>query len=366
MNVKLENIRKTFGSVVAVDRIDLEIRDGEFMVLLGPSGCGKTTTLRIIAGLEKPDRGRVLFGDRDVTYLPPKDRNVSMVFQSYAVWPHMKVYDNIAFPLKIRRYPREEIDRRVRWAAELLKISDLLDRYPHQLSGGQRQRVAVARAIVVEPQVLLMDEPLSNLDAPLRALMRAEIKRLQKQLKITTIYVTHDQAEALTMADRIAVMNSGRIEQIGTPDEVYLKPASLFVAKFIGIPQINVFNATIKVHNDSIILDAADFSIDLGRDLLQVLDRYIGKSVDVGIRPESIYIEAYSPKEARVSKPIRAIIDLIEPLGSETIVHLRIGGISLRVKVPHRVSYGVGDEVNILFDLDAIHIFDRSSGKAII
>ncbi|HDI02472.1 MAG TPA: sugar ABC transporter ATP-binding protein, partial [Ignisphaera sp.] len=217
VNVKLENIRKTFGSVVAVDRIDLEIRDGEFMVLLGPSGCGKTTTLRIIAGLEKPDRGRVLFGDRDVTYLPPKDRNVSMVFQSYAVWPHMKVYDNIAFPLKIRRYPREEIDRRVRWAAELLKISDLLDRYPHQLSGGQRQRVAVARAIVVEPQVLLMDEPLSNLDAPLRALMRAEIKRLQKQLKITTIYVTHDQAEALTMADRIAVMNSGRIEQIGTP-----------------------------------------------------------------------------------------------------------------------------------------------------
>ena len=248
----------------------------------------------------------------------------------------------------------------------LVRLEGLEDRYPTQLSGGQQQRVALARALVVQPRVLLLDEPLSNLDAKLREEMRFEIKEIQRRVGITVIYVTHDQAEAMAMSDRIAVMNRGRIEQIGTPDEVYLKPASLFVAKFIGIPQINVFNATIKVHNDSIILDAADFSIDLGRDLLQVLDRYIGKSVDVGIRPESIYIEAYSPKEARVSKPIRAIIDLIEPLGSETIVHLRIGGISLRVKVPHRVSYGVGDEVNILFDLDAIHIFDRSSGKAII
>ncbi len=234
VNVRTENITKRFGKVVAVDHVSIEVKHGELFTLLGPSGCGKTTTLRIIAGLEKPDEGRVYFDDIDVTHVPPYKRNVGMVFQNWALWPHMTVYDNVAYGLKIRKLPKDEIDRRVKEVLRLVGLEGLEKRYPHQLSGGQQQRVALARALVVEPRVLLLDEPLSNLDARLRIRMREEIKRIQKKLGITTIYVTHDQEEAMSISDRIAIMHRGKILQIGTPEYVYKNPANLFVASFIG------------------------------------------------------------------------------------------------------------------------------------
>ena len=241
--VRLEGVTKRFGSLVAVDNVSFEVEAGEFFVLLGPSGCGKTTTLRIIAGFEQPDEGHVYFDDEDVTRRKPYERETAMVFQNYARWPHMTVFDNIAFGLKIRKVPWEEIRRKVKWALELVRLEGLEDRYPHQLSGGQQQRVALARALVVEPRVLLLDEPLSNLDAKLRVKMREELRELQRKLNITTIYVTHDQVEAMTMADRVAVLNRGRILQVGSPREVYLNPENLFVAAFIG--RSNIYPATI-------------------------------------------------------------------------------------------------------------------------
>jgi ABC-type Fe3+/spermidine/putrescine transport system ATPase subunit len=237
-SVRLEGIVKRFGRVVALDHVDLEVRSGEIFTLLGPSGCGKTTTLRVIAGFEEPDEGRVLFDGEDVTRLKPYERGTAMVFQNYALWPHMKVFDNVAYGLRIRRLPESEVRRRVKWALEMVGLSGLENRYPHELSGGQQQRVALARALVVEPRVLLLDEPLSNLDAHLRLRMREELVRLQRRLGITTIYVTHDQEEALSISDRIAVMNRGRVEQVGTPEEVYRRPATPFVATFIGRPTV--------------------------------------------------------------------------------------------------------------------------------
>ncbi len=366
VDVHLKGIVKRFGKTIAVNGIDLDIRDGEFIVLLGPSGCGKTTTLRVIAGLEKPDEGRVLFGDRDVTYLPPRERNVSMVFQSYAIWPHMKVYDNIAFPLKIKKFPKEEIDKRVKWAAELLQISELLDRYPHQLSGGQRQRVAVARAIVVEPDVLLMDEPLSNLDALLRVKMRSELKKLQRRIKVTTIYVTHDQVEAMTMGDRIAVMNKGKIQQVGRPDEIYLKPANVFVAGFVGTPQMNFFDATVEIRDNEIILDASDFKVRLPRDYLPVLQEYNGKTVIVGIRPEHIYPEGHAPTTAKKLSWIEGTVDFVEALGSDTILHLNTGSMILVVKISGSHHYEIGSKVKVALDLSNIHVFDKESQVSLL
>ena len=366
VDVKLRGIVKRFGKTVAVNGIDLDVRDGEFIVLLGPSGCGKTTTLRIIAGLEKPDEGRVLFGNRDVTYLPPRERNVSMVFQSYAVWPHMRVYDNIAFPLKIKKVPKDEIDKKVKWAAELLQISELLNRYPHQLSGGQRQRVAVARAIVVEPAVLLMDEPLSNLDALLRVRMRSEIKKLQRRIKVTTIYVTHDQVEAMTMGDRIAVMNQGKIEQVGRPDEIYLKPANVFVAGFIGSPQMNFFDATIYIEKDKAVLDVGDFKLGLNKDLIEILKDYEGKTVIVGVRPEHIYPENLIPSTTKKVTKVEGIVDFVEELGSDTIVHVNTGSQILVLKISGSHHYEIGSKLIIAFDLDKIHVFRKDTEKAII
>lgn len=249
--VKLVNVWKQFGEVTAVKNMNLDIKDGEFMILLGPSGCGKTTTLRMISGLEEPTKGQIYIGDKLVAdpekgvFVPPKDRDIAMVFQSYALYPHMTVYDNIAFPLKLRKVPKQEIDQRVREVAEMLGLTELLKRKPRELSGGQRQRVALGRAIVRKPQVFLMDEPLSNLDAKLRVKMRAELKKLQRQLGVTTIYVTHDQVEAMTMGDRIAVINAGELQQVGSPDEVYDKPANTFVAGFIGSPPMNSMDASI-------------------------------------------------------------------------------------------------------------------------
>ncbi len=365
VNVRLENLVKRFGKTVAVNGINLEVKHGEFIVLLGPSGCGKTTTLRCIAGLEKPDEGRIYFNERDVTYLPPKDRNVSMVFQSYAVWPHMKVYDNIAFPLRLRKVPKDEIDRRVKWAAEMLQISELLDRYPHQLSGGQRQRVAVARAIVVEPDVLLMDEPLSNLDALLRVKMRSELKKLQRRIKVTTIYVTHDQVEAMTMGDKIAVMNAGRIQQVGTPEEIYLKPANTFVAGFVGTPQMNFVDVTVVSEGGKSYLDAGDFRIEVSSDVAEALKDYEGKGVILGIRPEHMYPIELAPKNVK-GPTIKGVVDFVEALGSDTIVHVRVGSKLLVVKVSGSHHFTLGSDIVVMLDISKMHVFDKSSTKAII
>lgn len=366
VDVHLRGIVKRFGKTIAVNGIELDVNDGEFIVLLGPSGCGKTTTLRIIAGLEKPDEGKVLFGGKDVTYLPPKDRNVSMVFQSYAIWPHMKVYDNIAFPLKIKKVSRDEIDRRVKWAAELLQISELLDRYPHQLSGGQRQRVAVARAIVVEPDVLLMDEPLSNLDALLRVKMRSELKKLQRRIKVTTIYVTHDQVEAMTMGDRIAVMNKGRIQQVGTPREIYLKPANVFVAGFVGTPQMNFFEAKVVIRDKEVVLASRDYEVPLGSEYIDELKSYNGREVIVGIRPEHIYPEELAPPTVERKAFIEGTVDFVEALGSDTIVHVNTGSKILVVKISGSHHYSIGSSIRIVLDLNRIHVFDKESERSIL
>ncbi|ASJ10060.1 sugar ABC transporter ATP-binding protein [Thermococcus sp. P6] len=365
VEVRLDRITKRFGNFEAVKELSLTIKDGEFLVLLGPSGCGKTTTLRMISGLEEPSEGRIYFGDRDVTYLPPKDRNISMVFQSYAVWPHMTVYDNIAFPLKIKKYPREEIERKVKWAAELLQIGNLLDRYPGQLSGGQRQRVAVARAIVVEPDVLLMDEPLSNLDAKLRVTMRAEIKKLQTKLGVTTVYVTHDQVEAMTMGDRIAVMNMGRLLQVGPPTEVYLKPNSLFVATFIGAPEMNILKATLA--GDGTTIEGDGFRIPLPGDFREILLDYSGKDVLVGIRPEHMTVKGVSTLEhVTRSAEIEGSVDFIEALGTDTIVHAKVGEKIIKVKLPGHIPIPIGEKIKIEIDLDNIHVFDPKTEKAIL
>ncbi len=360
VEVRLENLVKRFGKVTAVDHVTLTIRDGEFVVLLGPSGCGKTTTLRLISGLELPDEGRVYFGDKDVTYLLPRERNISMVFQSYAVWPHMTVYENIAFPMKIKKKPEEEIKEKVKWAAELLRIDNLLDRYPHQLSGGQRQRVAVARAIVVEPAVLLMDEPLSNLDALLRVLMRSELKKLQRRLKVTTIYVTHDQVEAMVMADRIAVMNEGKIMQVGTPKEIYDKPQNIFVAGFIGSPRMNFFEASVEDTK----LVTGGLEIELPEQAKQLLEKY--SDVIVGIRPEDIHpVDRGIPLGVNPVE-VEGTVDFIEGLGSDTIVHVKIGDILLLMKVPGAYAASIGSRIKIALDLNKLHVFDKNTQKAIL
>ncbi len=341
--VRIVGLKKYFGKVKALDGIDLEIEDGEFVVLLGPSGCGKTTLLRSISGLEKVTAGKVYFDDRDVTDLQPKDRNISMVFQSYAVWPHMKVRDNIGYPLKIKGYSKEEIEKRVEWAAELLNISELLDRYPTQLSGGQRQRVAVARAIVHEPDVLLMDEPLSNLDALLRVKMRSELKKLQERLGVTTIYVTHDQVEAMTMGDRIAVMRSGKLQQFGKASEIYHRPANVFVAGFIGSPQMNFFKVEVISEGTKIFAQGDGFKIPLKVDPGR-------KDLILGIRPEHVSVG---------DGDIEGTVYFVEKLMSETIIHVQIGKDSkVVVKVPGDVDFKENERIRIKFDDEKIHLFD--------
>ncbi len=352
--VKIENLKKYFGKVKALDGIDLEIEDGEFVVLLGPSGCGKTTLLRSISGLEKVTEGKVFFDDQEVTNLPPKDRNISMVFQSYAVWPHMKVADNIGYPLKIKKYPKDEIEKRVKWAAELLNISELLDRYPAQLSGGQRQRVAVARAIVLEPRVLLMDEPLSNLDALLRVKMRSELKKLQERLGVTTIYVTHDQVEAMTMGDRIAVMKDGKLQQFGTASEIYHTPANIFVAGFVGSPQMNFFRMRVSSEGTKYFAVGFGMKIPLKGDPRK-------DQVVMGIRPEHIYDQASGS-----TQEVEAEVYFVEKLMSETIVHTNLpeGG-RLVVKIPGDVSFQEGQKTKFYIDLDKVHVFDPETEERI-
>ena len=362
VNVRVVNLTKRFGNTIAVDRVTFEVKDKEFVVLLGPSGSGKTTTLRMIAGLETPDEGEIYIGDQLVNDLPPKDRDVAMVFQSYALYPHMTVYENLAFPLKIRKYSKTEIDKKVKEVAELLRISHLLNRKPKQLSGGEQQRVALGRALVREPKVFLMDEPLSNLDAKLRVYMRAELKKMQKELGITTIYVTHDQAEAMTMADRIAVYNQGRIQQMATPKELYHRPANLFVAGFIGSPGMNFFEATLVRKNGEIILDAEEFKLTLPSTLVEYLKELtFPMDVVLGIRPEHI-----SVYREEVPGSIETEVYVIEPLGSEIIIDFKMGDSIYKIKYPGEIKLNTGDKIYVIFDINKIHIFDKKTGRAII
>jgi multiple sugar transport system ATP-binding protein len=364
--VLLENVSKSFGDVVAVKNINLEIKDKEFVVLVGPSGCGKTTTLRMIAGLEEVSEGKILIGDRLVNDVPPKDRNIAMVFQSYALYPHMKVYDNMAFGLKLRGVPKKEIDERVRGAGETLGLTSYLDRLPKQLSGGQRQRVALGRAIVRNPQVFLMDEPLSNLDAKLRVQMRAELQRIHKKLEATIVYVTHDQIEAMTLGQRVAVILNGELQQVESPLTVYEKPGNRFVAGFIGSPPMNFIKGIIRKKKTEIYtFECEGFSFDVPRDVDHLLESYVDKEVFFGIRPEDIW-DVPSSGWIEEKYIVETKVDFRELMGSETYVYVKVGTISLIGRVGAMADPKPGSAFGLVFNLRKIHFFDPVSQKAII
>jgi len=360
--IVLENITKKFGDVVAVNELSLEVEDKEFLVLLGPSGCGKTTALRCIAGLETPDKGNIRIGDRLVNDLPPKDRDIAMVFQSYALYPHMSVYDNLAFPLKMRRLSKHEIDQKVNQVAEILRIPHLVKRKPKQLSGGEQQRVALGRAIVREPKAFLMDEPLSNLDAKLRLHMRAELKRLQEELGITTVYVTHDQAEAMTMGDRIAVMDRGRLLQLETPEKTYGSPSSIFVAGFMGSPPMNFIDCSFVQKEGRAFLDAGTFMLDVSEFAAMIKEKSTSTELKLGIRPEDILLERERPG----GDAVQAEVYVVEPLGSEVITDLRIGENMLKVRSSPGLVLKMGDKVWLIFRREKLHIFDGKTENAIV
>lgn len=356
-SVTLNHVSKSFGSVQVIADLSLEVQDEEFMVLVGPSGCGKSTALRMVAGLEEISGGTISIGDRVVNDVRPKDRDIAMVFQSYALYPHMTVRGNLEFGLKIRKMPREEIDARVQEAADILGLSALLDRKPRQLSGGQRQRVAVGRAIVRKPQVFLFDEPLSNLDAKLRVQMRAEITKLQRRLKTTTIYVTHDQVEAMTMGNRVAVLKDGDLMQVGTPLELYDRPLNIFVAQFIGTPPMNFFRA--RLEDGGKTLRAGSFSLPVAEKLHAAAAPFDGQELMVGIRPENLLGEGSAASGATASIPVE--IEIVEPLGHEVIVHCRSGEDFLVAKLdPHEMP-AMGDHLNLVVELEALHLFDPTS-----
>jgi len=351
--VAFQSIRKTFGSVVAVDDVDLTVADGEFIVLLGPSGCGKTTLLRCLAGLERVDSGRIMIGNRDATDLPPRKRRISMVFQSYAVFPHFKVRDNIAFGLRMQKEKKPVIDERVESVAHMLDITPLLDRYPAQISGGQRQRVAVARALAVRSDVLLMDEPLSNLDALLRMNMRAELKALLQELRTTTIYVTHDQTEALSMGDRIAVMNAGHIAQVDTPLEVYANPADTFVGGFVGTPPMNFLEARVRRDGEGLVADVGDGTIAVSSTVSE-------GDVILGIRAEGITAETSAGPNL-----VPATVVVNEPLGSHNLLTVRAAAGLVKVSVANDFFPEPGSRLWLRFRAEHIRWIDRASGNAI-
>ena len=362
--IRLEHLAKEFGSVVAVDDLTLEMRDKEFLVLVGPSGCGKSTILRLIAGLDDPTSGEIYIGDRLVNDVTPKGRDIAMVFQSYALYPHMKVYDNLAFSLKLRSTPKAEIRHRVGAAAVRLGIEDLMDRKPGQLSGGQRQRVALGRAIVREPQVFLMDEPLSNLDAKLRVQTRREIIKLHKALETTFVYVTHDQQEAMTMGTRIAVLRDGVLQQVGSPQAVYRSPVNVFVAGFIGNPAMNFLEGTLVGSPEEMYFDASDFRVKLPGEKAARLAPYVGKDVTFGVRPEHVHDERFSPPEdtsRNFSESLPAEVDEVETLGSEFIVYLLLGQQGFSAKTDDRIDVRSGSHMNVVFDMNHSHFFDRST-----
>ncbi len=358
--IRFDSIRKIFGKTVAANNVSLEIKDSEFMVLLGPSGCGKTTLLRCLAGLERVDGGRVYIGDRDVTDLAPRDRRIAMVFQSYAVFPHLTVFENIAFGLRMQGRPRDEILSRVNESARLLELTDYLKRFPAQLSGGQRQRVAVARAIVMEAAVLLMDEPLSNLDALLRLQMRAELKRLHQDIKATTIYVTHDQVEALSLGDRIAVMQNGRIVQCDVPMNIYDYPANKFVGGFIGTPPMNYLPGVVRAADGQPAAVIGESHIAPSAALRPALAAKNDQPILLGIRPENLSL---APTQG--ANTIRARILVVEPLGSHKLLTMRIGNEISKVSVAPDQRVAPDEDVWLHLDPEKIRWMDAATGEAI-
>ena len=353
------------GTEVAVEELDLEIDDGEFVVFVGPSGCGKSTTLRMLAGLENITDGEIRIGDRVINNVAPKDRGIAMVFQNYALYPHKTVRENMAYGLRLSTdLSEDEIMKRVEEAAEMMGIEDLLDKKPGTLSGGQQQRVATGRAIVREPQVFLFDEPLSNLDAKLRKHMRTELARLHTELGITTIYVTHDQEEAMTLADRIVVLDDGRLQQIGTPKEVYYYPNNLFVADFIGSPSMNFFDVEVDINNDgTATLSHDSFTYDVSEDVVSAMDGVgDGDTFVLGIRPESIRVD----EDADPAKSFEARVDVVEVVGSDNFIYLDVAGQEMRVRVPSQIEPDIDQTIRITFDETEIHLFDKSTGDAVV
>jgi multiple sugar transport system ATP-binding protein len=367
--VRLDHVTKRYGKdVIAVNDFHLEIQDKEFLVLVGPSGCGKSTTLRMIAGLEDITEGDLYIGDRRVNDVPPKDRDIAMVFQSYALYPHMNVYENMAFGLKLRKFSKSEIDKRIQEAARILDITHLLDRKPKALSGGQRQRVALGRAIVREPQVFLMDEPLSNLDAKLRVQMRTEISKLHQRLETTVIYVTHDQTEAMTMGDRIVVMKDGIIQQVATPSEIYNRPANQFVAGFIGSPSMNFIKGRVFEEAGSVRFQAKDLNLVFPNDKAQLLREggYIGKEVTFGIRPEDLYSDNQFIEVNPFQSTFQAEVDVVENMGSELYVYFNnIGETQMVARVDAREGLRPKMTVTLAMDLSKCHVFDLETEKAV-
>ncbi len=360
--VMLQNVLKRFGSVVAVNDVTLELPDREFTVLVGPSGCGKTTALRLIAGLEEATGGDIYIGERRVNDVPPKDRDIAMVFQNYALYPHMTVYENMAFGLRLRKKPRPEIDRRVKEAAGMLGIGGLLDRKPKQLSGGQRQRVALGRAIVREPQVFLMDEPLSNLDAKLRVQTRAEIKKLHARLQTTTVYVTHDQVEAMTMGERICIMREGKVVQVGPPLEVYRNPADTFVAGFLASPPMNLIEARLTETAGSLALRLGGLDLPVPAADTPAFAAWRDKAVVFGIRPEDIYQDA----GAAGRHPVDVTVVAVEVLGPEIVLIAALpDGKEIAARMGRSFAAALGATQRVHFDLDRLHLFDTETRRAI-
>ena len=388
--IKISSVGKIYpNGTRALEDVNIEINDGEFVVLVGPSGCGKTTLLRMVAGLEDITEGEIFIGDKIVNEVAPKDRDIAMVFQNYALYPHMSVYDNMAFSLKLRKLPKEEIDKKVKDAARTLEISELLERKPKALSGGQRQRVAMGRAIVRSPEAFLMDEPLSNLDAKLRVQMRAELGQLHTQLETTTLYVTHDQVEAMTMGDRVAVIRKGELQQIDTPREIYLYPKNIFVAGFIGSPSMNFVYADVKVSGDKTMLTFAGEEINCVGESLDKLKKVDGKQIVLGIRPEAFEDSIYA-KDSEYTESISIKVTLLEQLGSDSYIHFYkdlkpvqteaieeiladegedISVLGDQTKFIARINPNStvkeGEEIKLSIDPSKLHFFDHESGKAL-
>jgi len=365
--VRLVNLTKQFSEIVAVNNMSLDIDDGEFMVFVGPSGCGKTTALRMIAGLEEITSGEVHIGDKCVNDVAPKDRDIAMVFQNYALYPHMNVYENMAFGLRLRKVPKADINKRVQDAADMLGLKELLKRKPKELSGGQRQRVALARAIVRQPKVFLMDEPLSNLDAKLRVHTRAELIRLHRDLGITTVYVTHDQVEAMTMGNRIVVMNKGLVQQVDSPLNLYHHPDNKFVAGFIGSPAMNFMPATLAQKGSDVVVDTGDFQVVLPAKYASQVKDKIGKKVTFGIRPEDIHDKTIAPA-GLVGSPnaVTVMVDVTEPLGANVFAYLKTDKLDFVGSFDAKTIARPNEKLDIIFDMDRAHLFDEETEQSLL
>lgn len=364
-NVTLHAVEKRFGSIEAVNETSLTIEDGELLAFVGPSGCGKTTTLRMIAGLEYPTEGQIHIGDTDVTGVEPRHRDIAMVFQDLALYPHKNVRENLGFGLSVRGIDSETIEQRVDETAKLLEISELLDRQPSDLSGGQKQRVALGRAIVRDPEVFLLDEPLSSLDAKLRDQMRSEILKLHQKLNATMIYVTHDQEVAMTLGDRIAVMDDGNLQQVAAPTEIYKRPVNTFVAKFIGSPDMNFFDATVNVTERAVTLKMAAFNLTLNGSIAESWANLDGQDVTLGIRPQDIYQPTFLQRSHRDGEVVTATVDIVEELGVANDVHLSVDGVSFIARLHQDADVTAKEQIDLVFDITKLHVFDSATGERI-